>query len=156
IAERPRILALSAILLFGPAIICAVWAVADTPHATGVVPAQYRTVSEHRKPPRNFKRAAEGGPAISSFIFTNNIRVTFLAFAGGIVFGAGTVLALLFNGALLGLVGGLAGVAGNGKFFVEFIVAHGVLELSCIVVAGTAGLRLGWALIAPGYRPRAE
>jgi uncharacterized membrane protein SpoIIM required for sporulation len=34
------------------------------------------------------------------------------------------------------------------------VVAHGVLELSCIVVAGAAGLSLGWALVEPGTRTR--
>jgi len=32
----------------------------------------------------------------------------------------------------------------------RLVVAHGVLELSCIVVAAAAGLRLGWALVSPG------
>ena len=36
------------------------------------------------------------------------------------------------------------------------VTAHGVLELSCIVVAGAAGLRMGWALIDPGNRTRGE
>jgi uncharacterized membrane protein SpoIIM required for sporulation len=44
--------------------------------------------------------------------------------------------------------------AGNGLGFVELVTAHGVLELSCIVVAGAAGLRLGWALVEPGRRTR--
>ena len=39
---------------------------------------------------------------------------------------------------------------------VELIVPHGVLELSCIVVAGAAGLRMGWALVDPGRRPRGQ
>jgi uncharacterized membrane protein SpoIIM required for sporulation len=55
---------------------------------------------------------------------------------------------------LLGAVAGLAWGAGNGRPFAELVVAHGVLELSCIVVAGAAGLRLGWSLIDPGRLPR--
>ena len=46
--------------------------------------------------------------------------------------------------------------AGNWRGFLELVTGHGVLELACIVVAGAAGLRLGWALVAPGYRTRAE
>ncbi|MEX2394230.1 MAG: stage II sporulation protein M, partial [Actinomycetota bacterium] len=94
--------------------------------------------------------------ALSSFIFTNNIRVTLLAFAAGITFGLGTAFILVSNGVLIGALGGLATAAGNGDVFVEYVVAHGVLELSCIVVGGAAGLRLGWAIVDPGYRTRAE
>jgi uncharacterized membrane protein SpoIIM required for sporulation len=60
----------------------------------------------------------------------------------------------LTNGMLLGAVAGLAVGAGNGRPFFELVTAHGVLELSCIVVAGAAGLRVGWALVHPGYRRR--
>jgi len=62
----------------------------------------------------------------------------------------------LQNGIMLGVVGGLAIGAGNGHSFFELVTAHGVLELSCIVVAGAAGLRLGWAIIDPGNRTRGE
>src|SRR5450432_4031762 len=46
--------------------------------------------------------------------------------------------------------------AGNGRSFFELVTAHGVLELSCIIVAGAAGLRLGWAIVDPGNRTRGE
>src|SRR5205807_9235378 len=44
--------------------------------------------------------------------------------------------------------------SGNGRVFFELVVGHGVLELSCIVVAGAAGLRLAMAVIDPGRRKR--
>jgi uncharacterized membrane protein SpoIIM required for sporulation len=87
-------------------------------------------------------------------ILTNNIKVTLLAFAGGITGGLLTAAALVYNGLLLGVVGGLMGGAGNGLGFVDLVTAHGVLELSCIVVGGAAGLRLGWSIVDPGLRTR--
>jgi uncharacterized membrane protein SpoIIM required for sporulation len=39
---------------------------------------------------------------------------------------------------------------------VRYILPHGLLELSCISIAGVAGLRLARALIDPGVRPRGE
>jgi uncharacterized membrane protein SpoIIM required for sporulation len=63
---------------------------------------------------------------------------------------------LILNGVLLGTVGGLAVGAGNGRPFFELVAAHGVLELSCIVVAGAAGLRFGWALVEPGPGARGD
>jgi uncharacterized membrane protein SpoIIM required for sporulation len=80
--------------------------------------------------------------------------VTLVAFVGGLLFGVATVFALVFNGLLLGTIGGLAFGAGNGEAFVRLISSHGPLELSCIVVGGVAGLRLGHALIVPGSRTR--
>ena len=62
----------------------------------------------------------------------------------------GTLYVLLQNGVMLGVVAGLAIGSGNGRVFFELVTAHGVLELSCIVVSGAAGLRLGWAIIDPG------
>ena len=38
----------------------------------------------------------------------------------------------------------------------EFVAPHGVLEISCIIVAGAAGMRMGWALVAPGRRRRRD
>jgi uncharacterized membrane protein SpoIIM required for sporulation len=65
-----------------------------------------------------------------------------------------TVLVIAFNGVLLGTVLGLAVGSGNGHRFFELVVAHGVLELSCIAVAGMAGLRMAWAIVDPGHRRR--
>ena len=45
--------------------------------------------------------------------------------------------------------------AGNGTGFIDLVTAHGVLEMSCIVVGGAAGLRLGWSIVDPGRRTRA-
>ena len=36
------------------------------------------------------------------------------------------------------------------------ILPHGLLELSTIVVAGGAGLAIGWAIVDPGDRSRTE
>src|SRR5262249_20908938 len=54
----------------------------------------------------------------------------------------------------LGTLGGLTWNHGYFRDFNSLILTHGVLELSAICIAGGAGLLLGWALIAPGARPR--
>ncbi len=154
VAERPVLLAVSALLLFSPAALGAGWALDDPGAAGGLVPLEYRQVAEPRVEGTDLGFSPDEQAGFATQIFTNNIRVSFLAFAGGMTGGVLTAAVLLFNGVLLGTVGGLAWGAGNGEFFVELVSAHGVLELSCIVVAGMAGLRLGWAIVDPGRLSR--
>jgi uncharacterized membrane protein SpoIIM required for sporulation len=88
----------------------------------------------------------------SSQILTNNIMVTFLAFAYGAFFGLGTLYILAFNGLQIGGVLGVCykidGTFGND--LVTFMVGHGVIELSCIFIAGGAGMLIGYSLLNPG------
>jgi uncharacterized membrane protein SpoIIM required for sporulation len=47
---------------------------------------------------------------------------------------------------------------GHGKAveFFTLILPHGMLELSAVFLAAAAGLRMGWAVIDPGQRPRIQ
>jgi uncharacterized membrane protein SpoIIM required for sporulation len=154
VRERPGLLLAAALLLFGPWVLAAVWAVRDPGAASGVVPSEYRSVTEPRERDTDLGLTADQQAAFSSEVFTNNIRVTLLAFAGGIAAGLGTAVLLVYQGVLFGAITGLSIWAGNGGFFFELVSAHGVLELSCVVVASAAGLRMGWALVSPGHRRR--
>ena len=154
VRERPAILFVALALLFLPAVLCLVWALRDPGAAAGLVPGEFRSVTEPRQG-GSLGFTAGDSALFSAQIFTNNIRVAFLAFAGGATLGLLTVFVLVYNGAaVLGVILGLAFGSGNGKPLVELIVAHGVLELSCIAVAGMAGLRMAWAVIDPGPRRR--
>lgn len=95
-------------------------------------------------------------PLASSVIMTNNISVTFLAFALGITFGLGTVYIMAFNGLLLGTLAALCHLHGLSVDFWSFVLPHGVIELSAIFIAGGGGLLLGSALVAPGDLSRKE
>ena len=154
VAERPAFLLAALALTFLPATLAAGWARRNPPAAIGLVPAAFRPAVETRKPWHAMP--ADEQAAFTSFIFTNNIRVAFLAFAGGMTVGLLTVFLLVYNGLILGAVGGLMTGAGNSAGFIELVTAHGVLELSCIVVAGAAGLRLAWAIVDPGRQARRQ
>jgi uncharacterized membrane protein SpoIIM required for sporulation len=154
VVAQPLTLLVAAALLFGPAFLSASWAHRDPGSAGGLVPSAYRSVTEPRPHGSDVGLSSAQAAAFSTQIFTNNIEVTFLAFAGGILLGLGSAFLLIVNGVLLGTVAGLALGAGNGRVFFELVTAHGVLELSCIVVAGAAGLRLGWSIVDPGLRTR--
>lgn len=92
----------------------------------------------------------------STFIMSNNIRVALLAFGGGITFGAFTVYILMMNGLIIGATLGLATYYGAGQELLDFIFAHGVIELSVIFMAGGAGLMIGWAMLNPGMLTRRD
>jgi uncharacterized membrane protein SpoIIM required for sporulation len=156
IRERPALLALSFVCLALPTLLAGYWAWRDPGPASGLVPDAYQSVTQPRTPGQDLGVSVDEQSDLAAQIFTNNIQVTFLAFAGGILLGLGTLYVLIQNGIMLGAVAGLAIGAGNGRPFFELVVAHGVLELSCIVVAGLAGLRLAAAIIDPGTKSRMD
>lgn len=89
-------------------------------------------------------------------VTVNNIQVSMLAFAAGVLFCVVTAFILAFNGANVGVAAGLFAAAGEQPRFWGLILPHGLLELSAVAVAGAAGLALGWAIVAPGDRARTE
>ena len=95
-------------------------------------------------------------PFSSGFIAANNIQVSFLAFAGGMLAGLLTVYAMVFNGLILGGLLGLTAHYGVGDDLANFIIAHGVIELSVIFIAGGAGLMVGHAMLRPGLLRRRD
>lgn len=152
VAARRRMLLVAFVLLFGSAALAALWGIHDPAAATGVVPREFRPALQPGHPWHDMSPSQQA--AFTTGVFTNNIQVTLVAFAGGITGGIATALALLYNGLLLGVIGGLMGQAGNGVGFVDLVTAHGVLELSCILVGGAAGLSLGWSIVSPGLHTR--
>jgi uncharacterized membrane protein SpoIIM required for sporulation len=94
--------------------------------------------------------------AIAVEILTNNLKVTFSAFALGISWGIGTVATLVFNGLSIGALLTYTFQHGVGWRLLEFMSAHGPVELSVIALTGGAGLMIGHALIEPGERPLGE
>src|SRR5207244_10367151 len=122
-----------------------VWA-ASAPAAAGrFLPSQFRGVGEHGDGDLGLALGRQA--TLAGQILTNNIQVSFVAFAGGILAGVGTTLVLLYNGALIGGVGGLTVAAGRPGPFLSLVAPHGVLELSVIAVSGAAGFSVGWSLI---------
>jgi uncharacterized membrane protein SpoIIM required for sporulation len=95
-------------------------------------------------------------PLASSAIMTNNLMVSFSAFAGGIFAGLGTVYLLFFNGVLISVISIACARAGMAVSLWSFVAPHGALELPAIFIAGGAGLLMAKGLLAPGYLTRRD
>jgi uncharacterized membrane protein SpoIIM required for sporulation len=87
---------------------------------------------------------------MSAAIMTNNIKVAFLAFAGGVTFGLLTVYMLVYNGIIVGALAAVFWHQGMSYEFWAYIVPHGMIELTAIFIAGGAGLLMGYKLFVPG------
>ena len=99
---------------------------------------------------------AAARPMMASAIATNNVRVAFMCFAGGVILGVGALFFLAFNGLQIGMISGHFANVGLLGYLMEFILGHGALELFAIWVAGAAGFLLGRSIIAPGELTRAD
>ena len=95
-------------------------------------------------------------PVVGSMIAANNIKVALFGWIGGALAGLGSTYVLLLNGFLLGSVISLTMRYSMEHRLLDFISAHGPLELTLIVVSSGTGLAVGRALIAADDRPRGE
>jgi len=100
--------------------------------------------------------SSEAAQDFAGKVTVNNIQVSFLAFAMGLVPVLGPVFVLANNGLNVGVMAAVMHHAGEGPQFWGLIVPHGLLEISSIIIAGAAGLRISWAIVAPGDRTRGE
>ncbi len=142
----------AAVLLVVLVVATDLW-VASSPEArAGLIPPSARDLIRHA----TGNRQAQVGPQVSTFILVNNVQVAFIAFALGITLGIGTLVVLVKNAVLLGVLGGAFQGLGKGPQFWSLILPHGLLELTAICIAAGAGLRMGWSVVSPGDRPRSR
>ena len=100
------------------------------------------------------ERASAGDFLMFGYYIMNNISITFRVFASGLVFGLGTIFYVVFNAVYIGAAAGHIINVGHTQTFFSFVVGHGALELTAIVIAGGAGLMLGHAVLRPGAHGR--
>jgi uncharacterized membrane protein SpoIIM required for sporulation len=103
-----------------------------------------------------FGKGREAGvnTAMAGFYVKHNIGIAFQCFATGVLFGLGSLFFLFYNGLLIGAVMGLVTAAGHGRNLLTFTCTHGAFELTAIVIAGSAGMVMGYALVDTGGRTR--
>ncbi|MCF7223553.1 stage II sporulation protein M [Marilutibacter chinensis] len=118
--------------------------------------AGFESMYDPDDPDRKLGRDSETDLAMFGHYIWNNVSIGFRTFASGLLAGVGTVFVLLFNGVFIGGVAGHLQAAGHGDPFWRFVAGHSAPELTAIVIAGGAGLRLGLNLVAPGRRRRID
>ncbi|MFD1246473.1 stage II sporulation protein M [Nocardioides ginsengisoli] len=92
--------------------------------------------------------------AFATHVWINNAWVSALCIALGIL--GLPILWLLFqNIANLAIIGSIMMRHDRGDLFWGLILPHGLLELTCVFVAGGVGLRLFWSWVEPGELTRA-
>jgi uncharacterized membrane protein SpoIIM required for sporulation len=89
-------------------------------------------------------------------IAENNLYITVVTFVAGMFFSVGTIYLLLKNGIMLGSFQYFFFSKGLGLQSVMVIWVHGTLEISCVIIAGAAGLILGNSFIFPKTYSRVE
>ena len=119
------------------------------------VPAIARYIISTTKP-HWWESVNNANQVFSVGIMANNIWVMFQAFAFGAFFGIGTLYAMAVNGASNAALLAIVYRAGYGNDLVTFMIGHGVVELSCIFLAGGAGLLIGSAMLMPGDLSRGD
>jgi len=100
------------------------------------------------------ERESDTDLTMFGYYIYNNITIGFQTFAGGLLFGVGSIFYLVFNGLFLGAVASHLTGVGFTETFWSFVAGHSAFELTAIVIFGGVGLALGYAAIAPGRKRR--
>ena len=93
-------------------------------------------------------------PDFAAVVWTNNARLAAICVAGGIT-GFVPLVMLYKNAVKVGQAGAVMADHDMLGVFFSLISPHGLLELTCIFIAGAAGLKLFWTMLVPGPRRRA-
>ena len=86
-------------------------------------------------------------------VWTNNAWICAQAVALGIT-GVWVPMILFSNAQGVGVAAGIFASAGKSDVFYSYILPHGLMELTAVFIACAAGLRIFWAMVSPGPRPR--
>lgn len=154
-----RFIAIGIALLMGPFLLAMIWGILAPNKAEVLVPEYMRQLARDgpsATPISPGVGALSEGTVFFTEILVNNVRVGFMTFAGGVLFGVGAAFIMVSNGMYFGALFGVMISHGHGVELFALTTPHGVLELSAIAISGAAGTRMGWALIDPGPLKRSK
>lgn len=148
-------LTFAAFLFLAPAVFGFVGAYSSRAFVNSVVSAETAEEMEEMYAEGFGKGRATGeDTAMAGFYVYNNVGIAFRCFATGIFFGLGSIFFLVYNGLLIGAVFGVVFRAGHGLHILTFCCGHSTFELTAIVIAGTAGMVMGYSLVETNGRTR--
>jgi len=159
-AEFPRTLRrewrfffVAAALFYVPMVVGVIGALVDATFAS-VVLSDAMLADLESSWSQGVDRSGSEDAMMAGFYVRNNVGIAFRCFATGALAGLGPVFYLAYNGLIIGTVGGYVTTVGHGESFLNFVAGHTAWELTGIVVAGAAGLKMGWAMVVTHGRTR--
>lgn len=143
-----------AVVFFAVVVLIACW-VAGNPEVQAAIktPAEIDQLVNH-----DFASYYSEHPAsaFAAQVWLNNSWVAAQCIAFAVLLGLPIPYILFQNAANVGIIAGFMFSAGKGDILLGLLTPHGLLELTAVFLAGAAGMRLGWMVIAPGDRPRGQ
>jgi uncharacterized membrane protein SpoIIM required for sporulation len=144
-----RCLWLASALFWGFFLLCMALAYIDRDFAGSVVPESALTQMDemYAEPIGARKRGMDADNLMAGFYIQHNTTIGLRCFVMGTVLGVGGLYETLQNACVLGTIFGYMARGDNWQNFFHFVTAHGPFELTAIVLAAAAGMRLGFSLI---------
>ncbi|CAN91550.1 MULTISPECIES: stage II sporulation protein M [Sorangium] len=149
-----RFFAIACALFFLPSLVGIAGALASDEFATHVLPSPVLQGMAQMYSEGLNGRDAGTDTGMAGFYVFNNVGIAFRCFATGVLFGAGSIFFLIYNGLFTGTVVGHVMSVGHGGNIWTFMCSHAPFELTAIVIAGGAGLEMGYALVETRGRTR--
>ena len=156
VRRRRAFILASFIVLFGSAFLAYLIAGNNTSFREAIVPPGDMNLA-HWKMGRHDARSGSENAMAWAMYASHNPQVSIVAGAVGAgSFGILSATLMAATGAQLGVYCSEMHDVGKLPFFIVSILPHGVTEISGAAIAAAAGLLLGWSLIDPGRRSRAD
>ncbi len=150
-----RLLALSALLFFGPMAGMVAAARFDPRWIFSVLGPDEMEMMDgmygRSEDTREFLRETFGSDfAMFGHYIWNNVSIALRMAGSGVLAMVGALFMLAYQGVVIGAMQGYVHYAGDTGKFYSFVSGHAAFELGGIVICGTAGLILGRAVLKPG------
>lgn len=105
--------------------------------------------------PSTFTRGAFGSDFMMfGFYVQHNITIGLNTAGAGLLAMVGALFAIAYQGVVIGAMEGYVHYAGNTERFYAFVAGHSAFELTGIIILGVAGMKLGQAVLKPGFLTR--